>query len=417
MVNPLRGQFSGDLEDYRIYLAAATALARHGDIYAPFIHQTSNVQLTGFDYPPLVAWLMQPLTWMPAQVASALWVVLLVASTAAAVTLVVRELLPASWPRLELAGLLTFVFAAATYNYWHGNMNSVLFLLLALALRSWMRGHPVRTGVLIGLAASIKLAPVVLIILLLRARWWRGALAAALTIAAGGGAGIALVGVASFREWLTGVLPVLTQQDGWLTNQSLNGAVSRLFAHDVLVPQPNSVISGAVTAALSLAAVGMLVVSATPDARTRPLRGAQFGVGVLAMLLAGSLAWYAHFVSALIPLIAAAGLVAHARSRRALPVAIASIAFLVVNAVVAPVLLALVGSWTNVVSLSHSPLWYPMTQLASLPSLSAAALLITMAAYIRREANAGGADNKKRYPATTYSPTPLPGQYHRRWWA
>jgi hypothetical protein len=24
---------------------------------------------------------------------------------------------------------------------------------------------------------------------------------------------------------------------------------------------------------------------------------------------------------------------------------------------------------------------------------------------------------KERYPATTYSPTPLPGQYHRRWWA
>ncbi len=24
---------------------------------------------------------------------------------------------------------------------------------------------------------------------------------------------------------------------------------------------------------------------------------------------------------------------------------------------------------------------------------------------------------RKRYPATTYSPTPLPGQYHRRWWA
>src|ERR1700733_7226139 len=25
--------------------------------------------------------------------------------------------------------------------------------------------------------------------------------------------------------------------------------------------------------------------------------------------------------------------------------------------------------------------------------------------------------SRERYPATTYSPTPLPGQYHRRWWA
>ena len=28
-----------------------------------------------------------------------------------------------------------------------------------------------------------------------------------------------------------------------------------------------------------------------------------------------------------------------------------------------------------------------------------------------------GPKTKERYPATTYSPTPLPGQYHRRWWA
>jgi hypothetical protein len=28
-----------------------------------------------------------------------------------------------------------------------------------------------------------------------------------------------------------------------------------------------------------------------------------------------------------------------------------------------------------------------------------------------------GQKTKERYPATTYSPTPLPGQYHRRWWA
>jgi hypothetical protein len=28
-----------------------------------------------------------------------------------------------------------------------------------------------------------------------------------------------------------------------------------------------------------------------------------------------------------------------------------------------------------------------------------------------------GEETRKRYPATTYSPTPLPGQYHRRWWA
>jgi Glycosyltransferase family 87 len=383
VIDPLRGRFRGDFEDYRAYLDAARAVTSHGDVYARFLHQTPNVALTGFDYPPIVAWLVQPLAWMPPGVASTLWLWLLVVASAVAVGVIVRELLPSSWPRLEIATLLTFAYAAGTYNYWHGNMNAVIFLLMALALRSWMRGQQVRCGVFLGVAASIKLAPLVLVILLLRCRWWRGAVSMVATVAAAFMSGVVLVGMPATREWLTGVLPVLTRQDGWIYNQSLSGTMSRLFAHGVLVPESNSTALSLLDAALSLGALGLLAWVATPLVRERALRGAQFGAGVLVMLLAGSLAWYAHFVSALIAVCAAAGLVAYRRPHHARAVLWACSAFLLINAVVVPAWLALIGSWTQVVPLSHTPWWYVLTQLASLPALTSVALLIALVVEVR----------------------------------
>ena len=65
-------------------------------------------------------------------------------------------------------------FAPATYNYWHGQINPLIFLLLALAYRAYTRDREIVTGLLVGLAAGIKIAPVVLVLLLLRRHWWRG---------------------------------------------------------------------------------------------------------------------------------------------------------------------------------------------------------------------------------------------------
>src|SRR4029077_18613252 len=49
------------------------------------------------------------------------------------------------------------------------------------------------------------------------------------------------------------------------------------------------------------------------------------------------------------------------------------------------------------------------------PRLSTPASIIHSAS--NRNTRCLSRKQKERYPATTYSPTPLPGQYHRRWWA
>jgi len=384
LITPLLGRFHGEFEDFNAYLGAANAVGRHADVYGPFTHQVSNVALSGFDYPPIVAWLVQPLAGMPPTAAATLWLWLGVACTAVAALIAAYELLPRTWPRVELAVLATFALSTSTYNYWHGQMNPEVFLLLALALRGWMRGNQVRCGLFIGIAASIKLAPVVLVVVLLRRRWWRGSFAAVATILGSVLAASVLLGTAPLREWITRVLPVLMRQDGWLYNESLNGAVNRLFGHGVLSVAPSSVAISVLTILITVAVVAMLVVAVSPRERPPAQRGAEFGAGVLVSLLVGTITWYPHYVSATIALFAVLGLIASERGRRSAALLVATGGFGASIAVMAPLLIALAASWQGVIALSHSPWWWPSLQLASLPALTATALLVALVSNLRR---------------------------------
>jgi alpha-1,2-mannosyltransferase len=279
--------------------------------------------------------------------------------------------------------LASLLFGPAAYNLWHGQMNPVIFLLLALALRAWVRDREISCGAWLGLAASLKLAPVVLLLLFLRRRWWRGLLTAALIGAGSIAAGVLTVGLGALRTWVGDVLPVLARPDGWLYNQSWSGVVDRVAEQSVLTVQPGG--QGLRVVALGLSAAG-LVAAAWVVRRERDAvetRGAEFAAGLLAMLLAGTITWYAHYVSAIVALAAAAVLVARSRGaeRRLLgaTLAVAVAAF----AVVAPLLIAQ-ASMTQIVAASHAAGWWWLLQLCSLPALSAAMLLGALVVVLRR---------------------------------
>jgi hypothetical protein len=99
VVAPIRGTFTGEFEDFGAYIAAAHSVFNHTDLYAQFIHQTPNVALSGFDYPPVVAFLLQPLAWVPAHTAAMLWLWLTIVCTAVAAAIAAFALLPRTWPR------------------------------------------------------------------------------------------------------------------------------------------------------------------------------------------------------------------------------------------------------------------------------------------------------------------------------
>jgi alpha-1,2-mannosyltransferase len=380
VIDPLTGHFTGSFEDFSVYLGAAQSIAAGGSPYAHF--DPSTVVMSGFIYPPFAAVLVSPLAALGDRAAVSVWLVLELFCTIAAAVILARTALPQAWPRVELGVLAALTFAPATYNYWHGQINPLIFLLLVLAYQAYVRDRDVVCGVCIGLAAGIKLAPIVLVLLLLRRHLWRGAAAALVTAGLTVVVGFVVLGASASQTFLTSVLPALNRATGWIYNQSLGGLVSRLGGQSVLRVQPTSV---AVTAASVVAALAVLAVATwtvRPGKRTSADRGAEFGLGVTAMMLAGSISWFPHFTYMLIPLFAGVGLVATRGWRSERKLATALTATLIVFAVVAPATLArLDAGWF--VALSHTAAWWPVLQLFSLPSLAAIWLLVALARSLR----------------------------------
>jgi hypothetical protein len=383
VVAPLQGRFAGEFEDYKDYLAAAQAAARHTDIYASFLNHVQPIPVQGFDYPPIVAWLLQPLTALSPSTAATAWLFVLLACSVAGTAIIAFELLPASWPRLELTAIFSLLYAPITYNLWHGQMSAVVYLFLALALRSWLRDKPVSLGVYIGLAALIKIAPVLLIVLLIRRRWWAACVSLAVTLVVGVGGGILALGAGTLREYVTSVLPVLGQQNGWIYNQSAAGALNRLLGHSVLTFQASITILTVLNVLLVVAALGVVAWLVKPAATPRDIRGTQFGLGILAMLLVGSVTWFWHLGVLVMVLAAVAALVASGTIRRPRPVVVASVAALVTTGVVAPLFISS-ASMSGLTALSRTWLWWPALQAISAPAFAIAALFTVLVIALRR---------------------------------
>jgi alpha-1,2-mannosyltransferase len=377
VVAPLTGHFTGAFEDFNAYLDAGHAANAGTDPYAGF--SASSITMSGFDYPPLDAWLFRPLAALPHHAAQVLWLWLGLACTVGGAVLTARTLLPRGWPSIRLGLCAALLFAPATYNLWHGQANPLIFLLLTLALRSWVRGEQGRCGAVLGVAAAVKLAPLVLVVLLLRRRWWRGVVAMLGTAGLASVAGVLLVGAGSARTFLTTVFPTLERDNGWVYNQSWNAVLSRLAEHSVFVSAaPSTLIH---LGSLLLGAAGLLGAAwaVRPGERATEVRGAEFGAGVAAMLLSGSVAWFAHDVHLLIPMLAAAGVVAVHGRRAALAVQGALVAAVLAVAVLAPLLIA-GASMTSLVAASHGRWWWLELQLWSAPALAGALLLVALAA-------------------------------------
>jgi hypothetical protein len=377
VIAPLQGHFSGQFEDYGDYLAAARAATQHTDVYTSFVNHVQPIPVQGFDYPPIIAWLLQPLAWLPAQTAATAWLLLLVGCTVAGTAIIAFELLPASWPRLELAALASFGFAPVTYSLWHGQASAIVYLFLALGLRSWMRERQWSLGVYIAIAACIKVAPVILVVLLIRRRMWKACATLAVTLTAGVVGGVLALGLETTREYVTHVLPVLTWQNGWIYNQSAAGAVNRLLGHSVLAFGPSSPLVSAFTIVVAVGAVAIAAVLARPSERAREMRGAQFAIGILAMLLAGSVTWFWHLGALLIVLGAVVGLIASGRVRRPRRLVVTAVAVVVTTGVIAPIFIAST-SMAALTTLSHSWLWWPAMQLISTPALAITALFVVL---------------------------------------
>ncbi|QRP45642.1 glycosyltransferase 87 family protein [Amycolatopsis sp. FDAARGOS 1241] len=227
-----------DSVDLQIYRFGAEAVFRGDDLYGPLPVPTTGTPLP-FIYPPFAAVVFMVMTLPPLSVASVLMDLVSLASLWAALYAAVRRLWSAKPAALTATGLAVaaLAFEPVRSTIYFGQINLVLMALVAVDCLTpnprWPR------GVLVGLAAAIKVTPAGFLLFFLLTKDFRAARNAVLA-----GAGATLLGFlvdprASVEYFFHGGLTGAGGLSGspYATNQTIEGALNRLalapFAHDV----------------------------------------------------------------------------------------------------------------------------------------------------------------------------------------
>jgi alpha-1,2-mannosyltransferase len=219
-----------------------------------------------FTYPPVSAVLFGALAVLPFVVAAMLLtvagLVALSVTTASAVppvsARVVATLAVMCGPALEPV--------RTTLEF--GQVNLVLMGLVAADCLVVGPRYP--RGVLVGLAAAVKLTPLVFVLFFVARRQFQPAVTAVVTFAAATGAGMLFAPADSVRYWWTTIFdPGRIGGAEFATNQSLRAALVRLDLTEAWLPMVAAVLvlawlgarraSGPVAALLVVAAAGLLV--------------------------------------------------------------------------------------------------------------------------------------------------------------
>jgi len=214
-----------DLEVYRI--GVQTWLAG-GDMYGPLPPTVSGMALP-FIYPPFAALLLAPFALLPW---TAAWVLLFVLSlTALAATLYVtaRQAWPAGGPggalsvtALALPVLLWIEPVLETFEF--GQVNLILMGLVAVDCLTPRTRWP--RGLLVGLAAAIKLTPAAFVLFFLLRRDMRAAVVTIVTAAVATGIGFAVDAASSARYWFGGPASGVSGSV-FYTNQTVQAVLAR----------------------------------------------------------------------------------------------------------------------------------------------------------------------------------------------
>jgi alpha-1,2-mannosyltransferase len=271
----------GDFKDLLVYQYAGGAVVDGHSLYA------TDDPVTGlpFTYPPFAALVMVPLAPLEEWLAAALWTGASVGALAASVVAVRRSLGRPSpgW----LVALLTggaLALEPVWQNLTFGQVNLLLMLAVLVDLlepeRRW-------SGVLVGLAAGVKLTPIVFVVLLLAVGRRSAAGRAVLTFAATVVLGFVAMPGSSTTYWTDDLVRASRVGPPALAhNQSVYGALTRL-----LDGPPSTLLWLAVAGPVAL---GLLILGARWWLNGDRVLGTS--LAALAMLLASPVAWSHHWV-------------------------------------------------------------------------------------------------------------------------
>jgi alpha-1,2-mannosyltransferase len=273
--------------DLDVYIRGAAAVLRHESLYGV------SVQGQRFTYPPFAALFFVPVELLGN--VHARWV-LTGASVGCYLLVVVLcarrlRLSPASAGLVGLAGL---AFEPLARNILLGQINIVLMALVVVDCLV----VPVRfRGMLIGLAAGVKLVPGAFILFLVLKREWAAAARCVAAFAVTVGLGAVFAPQDSWQFWSGGLVDLSrfgTEAVVRGDNQSLTGAFMRL-SHDLSPPT-------IVTLLLSVAAMALGLVAAQRQIDSGNDVAALVCIA-FASLLASPISWTHHWIWAVIALL------------------------------------------------------------------------------------------------------------------
>jgi hypothetical protein len=298
-----------------------------GNAYAATIG-APRVVLLGAPYyvhPPTAAFVVTPLAPLGFAGAARAWLALSLAALAALAFVLASVITRSERPSpatLGLVFLLLALWPPVLHNLAKGQWSILLAALIALGWRALERGHARAAGALLGVAASLKATPVLLLgYLALRHR--RAAGAMALTLAGVVLASAAAFGLEPWREWVANARPNALAWQTWTANTaSLGGLFARLFTGSAFA-RPVAEVPVAAQA-LTLGTAALLVAGAVgASRRAQPSADhALFALWAAVAVVVNPLGWTHTTVMALLPL----ALVARDGASPALLVVLAALA-------------------------------------------------------------------------------------------
>ncbi|BCK53306.1 glycosyltransferase 87 family protein [Nocardia wallacei] len=289
---------SGEFIDLQVYRLGVQAWWHGADMYGTLPKTTLGVGLP-FIYPPFAALALSPFAMLPMHASAIAFFVVSTAALAVTLYLVARRywdgstemVLWATACAVPLGLLLEPVHATLDF----GQVNLILMVLVVAdcltARPKWKR------GMLIGLAAAIKLTPAAFVLYFLVRRDYKAAATAAITGAVASALAYVVMPGESTRYWFGGMGNVSgLSGSAFHTNQSIQGVLSRLQ-----VPKPEFTVIWLVLAVALLA----LVATAMRQAADTPALALAFNA--VFTLLVSPISWSHHWVWIAPGLLAALG--------------------------------------------------------------------------------------------------------------
>ena len=265
----------------------------------------SYVPANVIPHPPLVAALSTPLGLLSYQAASVVWLGLEAVFLLLSLLLIARGL---RWTA-SAAGLFTLygillLWPPVWGGLLYGQLSTSLTFLLVGCWLALKRGRDGLAGMLVGLAAAIKLVPLALVAYFLIKRRWRPAAWAVGTFVAAFLLGATVIGLDGLRSYVADGLPVAAYYRAAEGNHSLFGAVWRLFAGSLQV-EPALDLAFLAAPVATLASALLLLEAGRRVLRANDL-DLEYSLVICAVLLASPLTWQHYFLMALPALCVAA---------------------------------------------------------------------------------------------------------------